>query len=65
MISVLVEIKDLNYTHLSTAVSEQRASPGSQAGSEGTQGQSDSGSPLGTLLQCLAAFLHHQHGRGQ
>lgn len=50
---------------LCTAVSEQRASSGSQAGSEGTEGESDTGGPPGALLQRLAPLLHHQHGSGQ
>lgn len=48
-----------------TAISEQWASPGSQARSEGTEGQSDTGSPPGALLQRLAALFHHQHGSGE
>lgn len=49
----------------SVAVSEQRASPGPQAREEGTEGQSDLGSPPGAVLQHLAALFHHQHGAGK
>lgn len=50
---------------LSSVVSEQRATAGPQAGPEGSEGQSDPGSPAGPLLQRLATLLHHQHGPGQ
>lgn len=49
----------------SPAVGEQRAAPGSQARAEGTEGQLDSWSPAGALLQRLAALLHYQHGSGK
>lgn len=50
---------------LPTAFSERRAWPGPPAWEEGTEGQSDPGSPPGLVLQHLAALLHHQHGAGK
>lgn len=61
----------LEYNYLSifllysTAVGEQWAPSGSQAGSEGAEGQPDTRRPPGALLQHLATFLYHQHGSGQ
>lgn len=50
---------------LSTAVSEQWASPGPQGREEGAEGQSDPGGPPGVVLQHLATLFHHQHGTGR
>lgn len=53
------------FSLLSVAISEQWASPGPQTWEEGTEGQSDLGSPPGAVLQHLAALFHHQHGAGK